>query len=315
MQRVYYLWVNCFAPVLSVAAVVSILCPRNYFFMKMLQEQAEAIALASFGSVLFLLCAEVAYHQSQSNTEGESIGAKMLAALNEHGPQPHWAVPPFACCFIKYMPSHDLTPWHMLLARNFIRQYAFVVVAVSLLAMWCSLSVNPKEAIWIVNQLKRLQKLSALVCIYGLFMLYKSTHSLLEKWYPTAKFVSLKLIVVIMVYQEWLVQVCVKHTPAASDECLADSSIGGQLGEEIHMKTREHFDNMYLVALESILVAYLVRQAFPASELKAKSGEVHGLLVSLDLERMDTAQKNTFDSDSEVSDEDSHSEIPQSVGE
>lgn len=289
LKRMYYQHVNLFAPVLGVAATISLFCPRDFLMMKMCQELTEAFVLSAFGNVLFLLCAEEACLTDTTEddySKGASVAVKMLAALNEEGEKPHFAVPPFACCFTKCMPKHLLTPGQMVLARNFIRQYAIIVGAGSVLSLWCGLSLSMEQASFLHSWVGRVSKLSAFVCIYGLFILYKATHHLLEKWHPTAKFVSLKLVVGLMAFQEILVSWAVQHFPSASDECLADTSVGGEAGEEIQNKFRERFNSMYLVALESILVAFLVRRAFPASDLQEQSLQMHGMLLELDFEQM-----------------------------
>lgn len=292
MLKVYYQYVNLFAPVLGVCAAITLICPRNYLFMKMLQEQTEAIALLSFGSVLFVLCADEACHvHSAKDLDSDNVGAKMLAALNEEGEAPHYAVPPFACCFVKCMPQHLLRPIDIKVARTCIRQYAFVNIAGGMLALWCALSLTTETAKVIMTQIGRIRKLSAFVCIYGLFIFYKAMHHLLEKYSPTAKFISLKLVVVLMAYQEIIVKWMVGRHDAASEDCLAPNLPASSTQfKEIQDSNREHFSGMYLVALESILVAFLVKRAFPPSELKAKSGQMHGAVLELEFERLEAGK-------------------------
>lgn len=287
MQRVYYKRVNWFAPVLALTAFFALLSPRANLMMKMLQSQAEAIALYSFGDVLFVLCAGEALQHATAAAE-PTVGAKMLAALNEQGPQAYFAVPPFGCCFIKCIRTHLLKPWHIITARFFVRQYTFIVVGGGMLRMWFALCLTPHKAVFCNNVIEKITKLAGLVCLYGLFILYKATHDLLEKWRPTMKFVSLKLVIVLMVYQDWFVAWLVDKFPPLDEHCLGNPKVHGLLGEDTFQKhNRERFNNMWLVALESVLVAYLVRNAFPSSELK-ETTDTHSMLLQLDLERLHT---------------------------
>merc|ERR1740123_445814 len=91
-----------------------------------------------------------------------------------------------------------------------------------------------------------------------------------------------------MAYQELVVKWMVGRHDAASEDCLAPNLPASSTEyKEIQDSNREHFSAMYLVALESILVAFLVRRAFPPSELKAKSGQMHGSILELDFERLE----------------------------
>jgi len=303
MQRVYYEYVNVFPFVLGGAAVICLFCPRTFFLMTMFQEQAEAVALSAFGNILFMLCAEEASKRVK-DMEGATVGQKMLVALNEEGEKPHFAAPPFTCCFASCMPARLLTPRNLILARGLIRQYAFVMVAGSMVAQWCSLSMPIWTAMKFNLWVGWLMKWSALFCIYGLFILYKATHHLLESWNPTAKFVSLKLCVFMMAWQEFIIKSVVRSNPSTDDKCLADTTLTGAVGKELQDHFRERFYIMYCVVLESILVAYMVRKAFPASELEEKTEEMHGRLLKFDLQRMVEWSSLGADSDESGSEDD-----------
>lgn len=296
MQRMYYNQISWFAPVLGMAAACSLFCPRVFLMMKMCQEFTEALALAAFGNVLFLLCADEAHSEKY---EGDNMGKQMLAGLNNEGPKPHFAVPPFGCCFVKCCPHILLKPWHLLLARNFIRQYATIVVVGSLVSMWCALAMDPSRMHTVRSWISMLTKLAAFVCIYGLFILYKASHNLLHHWNPTTKFISLKLVVVLMAYQELMIKLAIKHLSPAGTHCLAVEGVTGELATELQNQNREHFNSMYFVALESILVAYLVRRAFPASELKTMDAQIHGKLIEMDLEQMGGDKRGILDCEAE----------------
>jgi len=305
MQRELYIRVSWFATVLGVTSFVSLLCPRADLMMKMLQMLAEAFALYSFGEILFVLCAQEAIHKAASlDREEDSIGVKMLAALNEQGPQAFFGVPPFACCFSRCLPKHLLSPSQLILARTFVRQYVYIVVISGLLKMYFGLCLPTGTAARVVALLTTVTKVASLLCIYGLFFLYKATHTLLEKWNPTLKFASLKVMIVVMVYQEWVVDKLVEHFPPAGEECLGNLGLRHEhpkMAEYFQNQNRVRFNNMYLVALESIMVAYLVRRAFQAHEVqKMRAGDMHSMLLALDLKRVNSGRNH----DHEASDSD-----------
>merc|ERR1719296_21948 len=131
-------------------------------------------------------------------------------------------------------------------------------------------------------------------------------HHVLEKWDPTAKFISLKLVVVLMTWQELLVKLFVQKFNSDSDACMSHGleHVGDELGREVVLTTREHFTSMHLVAFESILVAYLVRRAFPPKELKSRSGQLHGAILDLDFERLQHSERMEADKSDEESSSD-----------
>jgi len=287
IKRLYYSRIALFAPILGVTATLALFSPHAFYLMKMLQTQVEAVSLSAFGNILFLLVAEESHLLYDGPEHAhESTGYKILMALNREGPKPHFGVPPFACCFRRCLPAHLLRPGHILLARNFVRQYAFMVIMSSMLEMWCALALSAAEMGPMFMITMNLVKLSGFVCIYGLFILYSATHDVLEKFNPTSKFVALKLVVLLMTYQELLVGPIMHFITPASDLCLADPE---HSGEEIQTKHREHWTDMYFTALESMLLAFLVRRAFPADELHGGRQEYHMMLVEVDLERVSSA--------------------------
>merc|ERR1719384_2301443 len=101
-------------------------------------------------------------------------------------------------------------------------------------------------------------KLSALVCIYGLFMLYRAMHDLLEKYGPTMKFASLKLVVLLMVYQEWFVSWMVEGVSLLHNDCLAVPGLEDAYAVKFQKTNEERLTSMWLIAMESMLVAHLV---------------------------------------------------------
>jgi len=276
LQRLYYLRATWFAPAFGLTSFWSLLCPRGFALLKMVQVQFEGINIAVFGAILFLLLAEESYqHYKGSDTHDEGIGKKIIGALASQGPKPHFGVPPFGCCFRRWIQPHNLTPRHLILARNLFRQYIFVIMISSACVAWAAISLPTARFVTIRTISNTVQKLSSFLAIYGLMILYMATHDLMhDKWRTTSKFVAIKLVVLLCNFQDMFVGSIVQHVRVLDFECL---------GTDAHS---EHFWNMYLTSLESILVAFLVRRAFPASEIEPFAGDFHLELVEMELEAL-----------------------------
>jgi len=243
--------------------------------LKMVQVQFEGINIIVFGTILFLLMAEESHRFFKgSDLQDAGIGVQILRALAAQGPKKHFGVPPFGCCFRPLLKPHDLTPSHLIRARNFFRQYAFVIVSFSGLTAWAvvSLSLERFQAVHKVSGLA--EKFSGFLAIYGLMILYVATHDLLHAWRTTSKFIAIKLVVLLCTFQEMFVGVIAKHLGVSTFMCL---------GVESH---KEHFWSMYLTCLESLLVAFLTTRAFPASEIQPSSGDFQLELVEMELEAL-----------------------------
>lgn len=290
MLRKHYQQIAVFAPILGITAVCALFNPRCFNLVKMLQVQAEAVVLGAFGDIVFLVLAdESSTHYEGTPMKDDPLGVKIISALNEGGRKPHFAVPPFLCCFRTCMRPHFLAPKHLLLARNLVKQYAYLVVISAIGIMWIALSMSLHKLIIYAKILNDVVKVSGFVAIYGLFVMYLATHDLLLHWRITAKFVAIKVVVLLITYQEILVPIALKHLAPASVDCLADPLYPHD--DEIQMKHREHWASMYLTAVESLLLSILILKAFPAQEITLKDQEYHMVLLELELERMDLDRK------------------------
>eukprot|EP00913_Durusdinium_trenchii_P011082 g10404.t1 len=104
-------------------------------------------------------------------------------------------------------------------------------------------------------------KVSGLLAVYGLFVMYKATHELLHDWKTTAKFLSVKLIIGLSTLQKMLLRKIVEVFPPHETRCLLDP---------LHPKDLDRalaYWSSYLTLLETILLACLVIKAFPAEEV------------------------------------------------
>eukprot|EP00405_Crypthecodinium_cohnii_P009862 CAMPEP_0206424558 /NCGR_PEP_ID=MMETSP0324_2-20121206/3296_1 /ASSEMBLY_ACC=CAM_ASM_000836 /TAXON_ID=2866 /ORGANISM="Crypthecodinium cohnii, Strain Seligo" /LENGTH=377 /DNA_ID=CAMNT_0053889229 /DNA_START=31 /DNA_END=1164 /DNA_ORIENTATION=+ len=305
LLKIYYTRIVFFAPVLGLTALSALFAPRTTPLMHMLSMQMEAVVFGSFGTVLMLLlCKETHESLPVQEADTSTMGERVIEALNRQGPQPHFGVPPFGCCFRKCLPHHLLKPSHLLLARAFMRQYAFTVLVSGLLGLWLALASDYQVFSHVNGILNKVVKLSSFICIYGLFILYKCTHDMLEHYRPTAKFVSLKIIVLLMNFQELIISPIVKKT-SNGKSCL----VNGDHDEEYGQLLVEHMVTMYLTVWESILVAMLVRRAFPASDLPDSEVVLyHAEEVEIQWQQMRTHKKGADVSDCSTSDEEEGSQ-------
>jgi len=308
LLRMQYMRILWFAPVLGVSSFISLLCPRAYSLCKLLQLQSEALTLFFFGVILFILLAEESFMlcSAEARAAGDGVGATILRALRAGGKKKHFGVPPFGCCLRPLMSPHNLTPQHLMLARWFFQQYAVVVVLGSIFSAWCVLALELETWKVVVKVVGILQKISGFVAIYGLMILYVATHDLLENWRTTSKFVAIKVVVLLCTFQEMIMSIIMENVGPM--QCIADIHEG--IPEALMDVHRDHFWNMYLTSLESVIVAVLVMRAFPASEIRNLDHEQHLLLVHMDLERLAgekavNSEEDEEEDDSSATDEDS----------
>jgi len=303
LLRMYYFRITWFAPAFGLTAFVSLLCPRSYFLCKMVQVQFEALTIFFFGTIMFLLLAEESVQLcKREKMRSGGIGHDILRALKAQGPRKHFAVPPFGCCFRPFVKPHDMEPGHLLWARFFFQQYAFVVVVGSMLVTYTALAMEMHTVLGIKKAVGIITKVSGFLAIYGLMILYVATHDLLEHWRTTAKFISIKLVVLLCAFQEWLTGwLAARIEPL---QCVNVLNADNRYSDKLIEKHREHFMNMYLICLEAVLVAFLVYRAFPAVEVRQFEHESHLLLVQMDLAKrvQDVEQASDSDSDSDADD-------------
>eukprot|EP00419_Tripos_fusus_P001078 CAMPEP_0172682172 /NCGR_PEP_ID=MMETSP1074-20121228/17977_1 /TAXON_ID=2916 /ORGANISM="Ceratium fusus, Strain PA161109" /LENGTH=156 /DNA_ID=CAMNT_0013500809 /DNA_START=566 /DNA_END=1036 /DNA_ORIENTATION=+ len=120
-------------------------------------------------------------------------------------------------------------------------------------------------------------KVSGLTAVYGLFVMYKATHNLLEHWHTTKKFVSIKCVIFISLLQSLCMRPLLQHVQRPENHCLKDPKHPGNLD-----LVAEHYIAT-LLSVEAMAMAYLVRSAFPASELQDQALVHHMDVVEMSL--------------------------------
>lgn len=286
LLQMYYCRILWFAPVLGVTSSISLLSPRSRPMAKLLQTQFEAITLSSFGVILYLILAlESLKHP------GNRIAEKIMNALHDQGPKKHFGVPPLGCCLRPFMTPFNLQPKHVALARSLLRQYMFAVVVAALMDAWSALTLPYDTFTKYSGWAHKIVKLSAFLALYGLFILYSASHDLLHAWNTTKKFVSIKIVVLLMAYQELMMSTLLTHFGYRSDECFKTANARGfphEQREELRNEQREGYWNMYFTGLESLLLAVLVSRAFPSEELREFPEEHPVQLIEVEMAKLST---------------------------
>lgn len=210
----------------------------------------------------------------------------LLRLLNSQGPRLHFAVPPFitgrifGVCFS----PHELTSGHLLLLLRCLRQYVVLTPTFAIFRLWAALVVGDHSDYLLAERCIEVgSKLSTVVALYALLVLYFATHDILLDYRTTAKFFAVKIFLLITLIQEPLLERAVGHvhghTHAGPGHCL-------------HGLNLAHFWSMWARALESVGMALLLRYAFRAHELEAQlpGAGVEGgrLWVELELKRFDS---------------------------
>eukprot|EP00440_Ansanella_granifera_P016007 gb/GFBE01017389.1/.p1 GENE.gb/GFBE01017389.1/~~gb/GFBE01017389.1/.p1 ORF type:complete len:365 (+),score=62.94 gb/GFBE01017389.1/:1-1095(+) len=297
LMRSYYSAILVFPVVWAISAYISLFCPRAYALSELAQGQSEAYAIYTFLIILYMLLSVEAC-KSEIDQHGalpmSNMGNTIVHALAEQGPKPHFAVPPFGCCFIKCCPVFNLAPRQLLWVSRFVKQYIYLQLFFSVFGLWTELSLPEERAKKATLIVKIILKLSALLAVYGLFVMYKATHDLLEKWSTTRKFVSIKFVIFLSVLQQRVLGWLVQSFRRIDNTCLIDPAAPEDLEHVVA------FWSQFLMLLETILMVYLLSKAFPADEVM--DYRLHHLeLVELELQQMKKHQRME-DSEEEVSD-------------
>lgn len=273
-QANYYLYITRMPLVFGLTSFLSILSPRSAVLWEFIQKGYEAYTLQSFGRLLFnLLAIEHAHREANATGDGNkpliltrkrSVVARTVDAFwkeSEQKPKKYWAVPPVGCCCYYCMTPRAFTTRDMLCIVNCLRQFVVAVPCFALMQIWAVVAL-PEHVHNVSICVKIGQILSAFVALQGLFTLYKATHDMLHEWSTTRKFVAIKLIIIVEMWQKLIISKVVKHK---------DSSEVGNEGCLLMGEHRVAFWGMWWLVPESLLMLYLMRKAFPASELHSNA--------------------------------------------
>ncbi|CAE7529482.1 unnamed protein product, partial [Symbiodinium necroappetens] len=239
---------------------LTLFTPLSTPIAELFMGQGEAFAIYSFMVILFMLVSVEAMKQGEgveidepsspsSRTSQVSLRQSIIQTLQKFGPQKYFAVPPFGCCFRPCVQPHHITAKQLLWVSRLVRQYVVMQVFVNAYFMWARFTLDPY---WEVDAVADpLLKVSGMVAMYGLFVMYAATHELLHRWNTTRKFISVKAMVALSILQQKLLGLLV---PLLAEEknCWVDPE---------HPEETErlvHFWVTFATLLETVVMSRLI---------------------------------------------------------
>ena len=102
-----------------------------------------------------------------------------------YGPQKYFAVPPVCCLLRRCMRAHQITARQLVWVSRFVRQYGLLQIILNSFLLWARLTLKPREAEATEQLASVVLKISGVLAVYGLFVMYKATHDLLDDWNTT----------------------------------------------------------------------------------------------------------------------------------
>ncbi|CAE7884770.1 unnamed protein product, partial [Symbiodinium microadriaticum] len=211
LLRSSYHGMLAFPTVWACCCWLTLFTPLSTPIAELFMGQGEAFAIYSFMVILFMLVSVEAMKQGEgveidepsspsSRTSQVSLRQSIIQTLQKFGPQKYFTVPPFGCCFRPCVKPHHITAKQLLWVSRLVRQYVVMQVFVNAYFMWARFTLDPY---WEVDAVADpLLKVSGMVAMYGLFVMYAATHELLHRWNTTRKFISVKAMVALSILQQ-----------------------------------------------------------------------------------------------------------------
>lgn len=272
VRRSYYKQIVILPAVFVINAAVVITCPTSWCVAGGVEKIVEAYTLYTFGCLLLLLMVHesAAVKGDHQEREEETELQAITQALAKQGPRVHYGVPPLGCCFRPCMRPGHITVEGLLCAYRMLAQYSIVLAAIAIATLWSLAALSSPMFMKLFLILKKLQVVSSLVCLYGLFILYHTTHDLLRQWNTTRKFVAIKVGLVLLIVQELLLEKFLVLFLEHEGSCFQDL---GFIYQWAHIEAK--WWGQVCVAVEAIPMALLLRRAFPVDELNEDVQEFH----------------------------------------
>jgi len=250
-RRRYYRILHAFPMVVAIACWLQIVAPRVAVVAIFCQEVWEAFALFYFSSTIISLLG------------GPEDAVKLLEGLPPRGlfgSKNRWCVPPL-CCVVPAMPCFfrdGAEPFQKrLLARIRITIRQYCVVAPVTVFLVDGLLISERFDMPVFGAvLEGLQTVSMTLCLHALFMLYQATRDVLHRYHTTAKFMTIKSMILLSLVQKIVVTYVVASgvLPTAS-KVISTSDCAIRL-------------QALLLLLELPFLQVVVNKAFPAEELQ-----------------------------------------------
>lgn len=271
MQRGYYRGMLIFPMVWAVCCWATLFCPLARPLAELFMGQSEAYAIYSFLVILFMLVSIEARQrrpnqsdlamESMSTGDLSNMGLIVIQAVQDYGPQRYFAVPPFGCFFYRCCKPHHISAKQLLWVSRLVKQFGVLQIFFNSYFLWARLTLLPAQAQRVEKISQAVLKVSGMLAMYGLFIMYKATHDLLQNWNTTRKFVALKVVIVVSTLQDKLLSWLISSTGLLTTNCLLST----EHPEDMHRLLT--FWSCYFTLLETVPLSLLIIKAFPAMEV------------------------------------------------
>eukprot|EP00736_Rhodelphis_marinus_P008328 Rmarinus@m.4250 len=233
-HRIIVVIILFMAPLYAFTSYFAIWAPRISHVVELVHNFYEAIALAAFFFLMLYIM------------RGPVNGLKLM---EETPPFKLRALPPFCCCAgcirEQRMDAPTLT-----LARWTVLQ--FVILKPMLYVFQIGLEINGYNYADTATYFDGFNLLQTVICMYGLFMLYKAASPVLPEFGLGTKFVVIKAVIVIAALQGFILKVSI---PERDCDEIFSKEVEGEIW------------NNFLFCIEFCLIAVLGYKAFPVHEL------------------------------------------------
>jgi hypothetical protein len=174
-----------------------------------------------------------------------------------------------------------------------IQQFVMIMPAIATAQVYLLSMMSFEDAFEIIDVLDFVSKVANLICLYGLVIVFFSTKELLKRWHTHKKFVAIKIVLVVAIWQDFLVTL-IAHGPIKNSEsCFKavymERGLIDRPDSWVHME--EYFWATWILALETVPMALLICRSFPAAEVNERVYEVSHEMVELGIWEGDATGK------------------------
>lgn len=163
-----------------------------------------------------------------------------------------------------------------------LRQYVIIAPSLACINLMVACSFSAKFYMSLQTYVLVVSKASAVVCIWALFVMYRSSHDILLKYNMTSKFIAIKAFLVLFIIQDNIIEGVVVRAIEHSGRGSCFEEAGFRSADWAVIQGR--YIGYWLIALETIVMAIAVKNAFPASEISGVEGiDFHHDLLELEV--------------------------------
>eukprot|EP00808_Paulinella_micropora_P004859 g46326.t1 len=254
--------------IFSATSLFEMFVPRSHSVLEFMRTSAEAFCLIFFQRVMLHLMAVEGGKGTGYLAKGE-LTKQCIKAFQAVPAQQVWSVPPYGCFFKRCERPRKLTVFNMTWAMRFVHQYVILgpVLAFTSLVIMLNRNVSVSTEV----QLKTVNALgiiSMFTAVYGLFVLWKATYNVLVDFNTSAKFASIKFLVIL--------QKATQFTLDLMGSLLKVHVLTDALAPKYDTEARKTMLVSFVTVVESLLLCYLMTLAFPTSDVV----EAHSLRMT-----------------------------------